>query len=1100
MIIPHDIDSYRDYLWSEVRQQYEIAKEARKIGRDVTDRVEIPLASDMADRIEELIDIRGIAGRIRELVNKMSREEVSIEISREVARMFQKEGKQKAVEKAVRVGLAILTEGILVAPLEGIAEVQIENNSDGTDYASIVYSGPIRGAGGTAQALSVLIADVVRRDLGIGAFKVTEDEIERYIEEVQAYNRVKHLQYLPSPEEIRQVVSNSPVCIDGEGSEEEEVSGHRDMVRIRTNRIRGGMCLVLCEGLIQKSKKVLKHTDKLGLTEWNFLEKKHDVSAEETVEAPVASQKFLKDLVAGRPVFGHPGRPGGFRLRYGRSRTNGLAAASINPASMVIVDRFIAIGSQIKVELPGKAAAVTPCDSIDGPMVLLKNGDHVRVESQGEAESLLKDVDQITDLGEILIAYGDFLENNFRLVPGSFNHDWWKLYIRNTALDDRFHAAVPDQFEAVEIARKHGVPLHPRYDYFWHDLRPDEILSLRKAVSSSGLSGSTLLLDSKTCTDLLIRLGVPFVSSGDSLAVGEYYPLVTSLGLDVQNGIIVDPGRKVESADSLKLINGLAGYRIVARSPTRIGSRLGRPEKAGDRKMKPKVHVLFPVENYGDSRRSLKNARKNAQNGYQAEVCVRTCSGCGAESAQPVCPECGSPTVSTGMTRKITMNLDQIMEKAVQRLGIQVPDRLEIKGVKKLMSKDKVAEPVEKGFLRALHDVSTNKDGTCRYDMSDIPLTHFRAEEIGLSRDRLGELGYDSEEGEYHEIFPQDVIIPRKSADYLINVAGFVDDLLRKYYGKAPFYMCSKPEDLIGKLVIGLAPHTSGGILGRIIGFSDASGCYAHPFFHAAKRRNCDGDEDSLRLLLDGLLNFSKEYLPSTRGGLMDAPLVLTVQLNPDEVDKAAMNVDTLWEYPMEFYDATVTNSPPGNLEDLMMTMGARLKKTGSILQTGFTTPTSDINGGVLVCSYKTIDTMEEKIERQLSLARRLRGTDEDDVATRVLDSHFLPDMYGNFRKFFSQEFRCTKCNAKYRRVPLSGRCLRCGNHNLILTIHKGSVIKYMDETVKITQEFKLPWYLQARIDNLVRTIKGTFNFEQNDTGPVDSGLDSYSEEEEEEA
>ncbi len=75
-----------------------------------------------------------------------------------------------------------------------------------------------------------------------------------------------------------------------------------------------------------------------------------------------------------------------------------------------------------------------------------------------------------------------------------------------------------------------------------------------------------------------------------------------------------------------------------------------------------------------------------------------------------------------------------------------------------------------------------------------------------------------------------------------------------------PYYMCSKIEDLIGHLVIGLAPHTSGGIVGRIIGFSKVSGCYAHPFFHAAKRRNCDGDEDSIMLLLDGLLNFSKNF------------------------------------------------------------------------------------------------------------------------------------------------------------------------------------------------------------------------------------------------
>ncbi|MGC8609640.1 MAG: DNA polymerase II large subunit, partial [Thermoplasmata archaeon] len=265
-----DIDEYRKKITADVERCFAVAERARELGRDVSDHVEIPLASDMAERIEALIGIKGIAGTIRDLSSKMSREEVSLEASRQVARMY-KANKKEALDKSIRVGLAILTEGILVAPLEGIADVYIGKNPDGTDYAGISYAGPIRGAGGTAQALSVLIGDVVRRELGISKFIPTDDEIERYIEEVESYDRIKHLQYMPTASEIKLVIKNSPVCIDGEGSEEEEVSGHRDMDRIKTNRIRGGMCLVLCEGLIQKSRKILKYTNSLKLEEWNFL-------------------------------------------------------------------------------------------------------------------------------------------------------------------------------------------------------------------------------------------------------------------------------------------------------------------------------------------------------------------------------------------------------------------------------------------------------------------------------------------------------------------------------------------------------------------------------------------------------------------------------------------------------------------------------------------------------------------------------------------------------------------------------------------------------------------------------------------------------------
>ena len=51
-------------------------------------------------------------------------------------------------------------------------------------------------------------------------------------------------------------------------------------------------------------------------------------------------------------------------------------------------------------------------------------------------------------------------------------------------------------------------------------------------------------------------------------------------------------------------------------------------------------------------------------------------------------------------------------------------------------------------------------------------------------------------------------------------------------------------------------------------------------------------------LLLEGLLNFSKDILPSNRGGQMDAPLVLTTRLLPNQIDKEALNVDCSWSYP----------------------------------------------------------------------------------------------------------------------------------------------------------------------------------------------------------
>jgi DNA polymerase II large subunit len=1074
-----DIKAYSAGLENDVRASYELAKRARSKGFDVTDRVEIPLATDMAERIEELIQIDGLAEMIRETSKTMSREESSIWVARQVAKNFLPQGKKIALDKAVRVGLAILTEGILVAPLEGIADVSVLPNDDGTEFAAIVYSGPIRGAGGTAQAMSVLIADVVRRDLGIGSFTATEDEIQRYTEEIDHYNRIKHLQYLPSPDEIRLVVSRSPVMIDGEGSEEEEVSGHRNMTRIKSNRIRGGMCLVISEGLIQKSKKILKHTSALSLHEWDFLSMISGQKNEDPGELMQKSEKFLKDIIAGRPVFSHPSRPGGFRLRYGRSRTSGLAAASINPASMIILGGFIAIGSQIKVELPGKAAAITPCDSIEGPMVLLDDGRHIRVNSIEDANAALDHIVQITDVGEILISFGDFAENNHKLEKSPFTEEWWNILARKIP-DPQIHDGKVSSRNAFEISRKYGLPLHPAFLYFWHDITNDDLKFLAIETAAGMSAGHLRFRKADRIFDILIKLGAPFSTESDIWVVPHDPDIfIQTLGLDrstVDDIILrIDEGKTV-----VENLSMLSGVKIMERSPTRIGARMGRPEKSGDRKMKPKVHVLFPVESYGDNRRSIIMAEGRASDGYESEVASRRCPKCGNITPVPICEECGQPTIFAESKKMSQINLQKLILSAENNIKISLSDIKEFKGVKKLMSDKKACEPLEKGMLRSLHDVSINKDGTCRYDMSDIPLTHFTPEEIGTSIQKLHELGYEGEKE--FELFPQDVIIPADAARYMLRVSQFIDHLLVSYYRMEPYYSCKDPEDLIGHLVIGLAPHTSGGIVGRIIGISHVSGCYAHPLFHAAKRRNCDGDEDSIMLLLDGLLNFSRWFLPSTRGGLMDAPLVLTLHLKADEVDKEAMNLDTLSEYPEEFYKAAGDEKMPSTIEGIMVSLKKYEAENGTVMGIGYTHHTRNINDGVTVSAYKTIGSMQEKIEKQLGLAEIIRAVDENDVAARVLNSHFLPDIYGNFRAFFSQEFRCTKCNTKYRRIPLSGKCRKCGNNSINLTIHKASIVKYLEETIRVSDKYNMPDYLKARIANLARTITGTFAEDKEDT------------------
>ncbi|HEV8361013.1 MAG TPA: DNA polymerase II large subunit, partial [Candidatus Thermoplasmatota archaeon] len=540
--------------------------------------------------------VQGVAVKIRKLSETNNREVVSLLVARELAaELAPRQGREAAIDTAVRTGLAILTEGVLVAPLEGVVGVKLKRNDDGTEFVAVQYAGPIRAAGGTAQALSVLIADVVRRELGLGKYVATSAEVERLKEEIPAYKQAQHLQRLPTAQEIELIANGCPVMIDGEGTEETEVSGNRDLPRLETNRLRGGACLVLAEGLILKASKVQGHVKRLGIEGWGFLDafanlkKDGDTGQQLTpLEAATApSWKFIEDLVAGRPVLAHPSRKGGFRLRYGRARTGGLASTAIHPATMVLVEDFLAVGTQMKIERPGKATVVTPCDTIDGPVVLMDNGDVLTLTSAKQAAQLRARVRRILDLGEILVPYGEFAENNKPLVPSGYCREWWlqECQRKLPVFTEPTSAA-----DAVAFSAETGLPLHPAWTLFWHDLPTADVLRLREvALKHGALEGGALVLPAEGAA-LLQELCCAHARRGNGdVALAEPAALLRCLGLDVRDGALAGRVEPTALDDPLALVSQLAGFPVRARGRWRVGARMGRPEKAAERKMSPPV-------------------------------------------------------------------------------------------------------------------------------------------------------------------------------------------------------------------------------------------------------------------------------------------------------------------------------------------------------------------------------------------------------------------------------------------------------------------------------------------------------------------------------
>ncbi|MEW6063483.1 MAG: DNA polymerase II large subunit [Nanoarchaeota archaeon] len=1123
-----DMQNYFTTIETDVKKAYEFANKAKKNSCDVDNFVDIPLTRNMAERVEGLISVvapqiknSGVVERIYELEKNYGKLDwrVALVIAEEVAneKFCKFKNKLEAIEVGIRVGIAYVTIGIVASPLEGFVKLELKKRRDNENYFCVYYSGPIRSAGGTAASVSVLIADYLRKRLGYKEYDITEDEIKRMLTEIQDYHdRVTNLQYFPSEEELEFVLKHLPIQIDGDPSEEIEVSNYKDLPRINTNKLRNGPCLVLAEGICQKApklwKQILKWGGDFGLEHWFFLEEFIKIQKELKAQGERREEKkpifgiepdytYIKDLVGGRPVLTYPLRKGGFRLRYGRCRNTGLSSTAINPITTIALNNYIAIGTQLKIERPSKGTALSICDSIEGPVVKLKNGDVIFLDNVDEATKYANDIAEILFLGDILISYGDFLNRAHSLVPVGYCEEWWCQEAKQK--DKNFVMKNYSFDEALAISKKLGIPLHPKYTFHWADISKEELTTLFRWFNKGVIKDNTITLplieNSKRTLELL---GIPHKIRDSITIEGDWAKALLLIDFKKFNPNTVQ-------GDPLSIVNSLSDVEVRDKSGTYIGARMGRPEKAKMRKMKGSPHGLFPVGDEGGRLRDFNSALDIGKIG--ADFPLYFCEGCNHETIYPICENCNKATkkvyycksckrlLENGVCEEhgsgITYDFKEIdirhyFKRAMEKLNLQEIPPL-IKGVRGTSNSEHIPEHLIKGILRALHNLYVNKDGTVRYDMTELPITCFKPKEIGTSIEKLNELGYKEDvygkkldrEDQLLELKPQDVILPScdvsldEGADIaLYRVASFIDDLLVKYYNRERFYNLKNKKDLVGHYVVSLAPHISAGIIGRIIGFSKTQAFYAHPLFHSACRRDADGDELCAVLLMDVLLNFSRKYLPQHRGAVQDAPLVITSTIIASEVDDMVFDMDTAFEYPLELYEAAMKYKQPGEVR--VEKVRDRLEKETQYEGYGFTHNTSDINGGVRCSAYKSLPTMDEKVFGQMSLAEKIRAVDDADVARLVVERHFIRDIQGNLRKFSTQEFRCVKCNEKFRRPPLIGQCTKCGS-KLLFTVSEGSVIKYLEQSINLSKRYKLSPFLRQVLDLTKRRIESVFGIDK---------------------
>ena len=141
-----------------------------------------------------------------------------------------------------------------------------------------------------------------------------------------------------------------------------------------------------------------------------------------------------------------------------------------------------------------------PVSSIEGPVVLHKNGDVVQYSETNSYRKVSEDnpILKILWVGDISFGYGEFAENNHVLLPSGYVEEWWSLELEKALKENEYDGELknatdnfqklnlkkiseneiklfienpfenyPSGEQSIELSKKLKLPLHPKYTHHY---------------------------------------------------------------------------------------------------------------------------------------------------------------------------------------------------------------------------------------------------------------------------------------------------------------------------------------------------------------------------------------------------------------------------------------------------------------------------------------------------------------------------------------------------------------------------------------------------------------------------------------------------------
>lgn len=1080
---------------SSTTEQYErevnYLRSLKKKSLDDSQKELCMISNTMTKKVATLLELPELEQQLNNLLPEPNRENLLLKV---IDLILAKDGSlEEKYELALRVCLGVLTEGVVTAPLDGLVSAKIDPVDN---FPRLVFAGPIRAVGGTNLIYILVVAEYLRKKLGLNTYTPTEAEVERTIAEIKQYIKKYPGQIRPSTQELDFVVRNCSIMVDGVETEIEEVSVHKKLPRIQKSRIRGAISLVFVEGFILRSKKILPILEYFELDNWQPWIKDLIVLSKTYREEGQRSNTQTKfSLTMGRPLLSTHNSLNGLRLKIGRSPTTGLAGSNVTKELIDLV-KFINVGTQLVINSPGKATTITGISAdLAKPIVLYKDNtiDYYTVGRYDQVEKIL-------DLGQILICTGDFIEFNKELPERDYCVSCW---LNDTHNEVDFKDLT--EIEHLNIrALYENAKLHPQYALMIDALDFKEYMYLRNRIKKGDYSINPEVIELLKKANVLCKYdGVSFTPKYK--AVFEYYLLLDEpINLDLYYEYLYE--EKNRSGSNLtKYINHLRRASKKTQVPEKgrasLYARVGRCEAVNISRVKPKPFNALINYDYTVKSDSFWAAIEKAPYKY-ANFNLRYCHDCKKETYLRNCGTCMKDTSYAfrcdtcesyyNYTLKDLKRHEDHKLKKYYKKKINYEDELKdlqstgldlSESIKQLTNdyplkpatKNPVLsyEPLIKGVLRSKRGLFATKDGTIRTTFCNASTTHFTPRMINTDYCLLKKMGYQldvngkelNSQDQILALKYTDCIISYATAQWIFKITKFIDELLIYYYKTDTVYYNFKTvTDLVGILTQMISPHTSNAVLGRVIGFVNNYCVYTHPLSVSCRRRDIDGDIDALYVTADMILNCSKKFIPEQkRGALMSVPLTLTTQYHINQLDKQVLSL----ELNESYYDGKLINTRaymPADLKNICVRYKNYLDHQLEPKEIKYNVKSFSFDVGNYHNWYKDSTDTAQKLERFIDLTEKLSFIDKKEVYMGLIEGHILPDIVGNLNAFYRQEYKCSFCGLKYPKLPLKLNCTKCNVGLLKPTVYPGMVLKFYN-ILKFFEKLQyLPKYLTQKI------------------------------------